>query len=257
VAYQRANRLALNGAKTQVMVGGNGKPPPTFSINVNSAEVKPGGTFDLLGVTFDRSFSVKSYVNSLARESRFQAGRVAQLAQHLPRGQLLRKLGSGLLMRKIAHCLPVVVRPRLPGSTAATQEALSQVQVAVNDVARSVVGCRREDHVAIVDLLDAAKYLLLNQQAVKATAMSAWLAYHSCDGTNGIRNPVGEAMFSGAELPTARLSRSATAGKVWVRTRGLDTPVSHGLEAWKACRELRDSRKKAEACCAATRLARD
>jgi hypothetical protein len=76
-------------------------------------------------------------------------------------------------MGKIAHCLPVVVRPRLPGSTEATPEALSQVQVAVNDVARSVDGCRREDHVAIVDLLEAAKYLLLNQQAVKATAMSA------------------------------------------------------------------------------------
>jgi 23S rRNA U2552 (ribose-2'-O)-methylase RlmE/FtsJ len=82
-------------------------------------------------------------------------------------------------MGNIAHCLPVVVRPRLPGSTAATPEALSQVQVAVNDMARSVAGCRREDHVAIVDLLEAAKYLSLNQQTVKATAMSAWSAYHS------------------------------------------------------------------------------
>jgi hypothetical protein len=160
-------------------------------------------------------------------------------------------------MGKITHCLPVVVRPRLPGSTAATPEALSQVHVAVNDVARSVIGCRREDHVAIGDLLEAAKYLLLNQQAVKATAMSAWSAYHSCDGTDGIRNPVGEAMFGGAELPTARLSRSATAGEVRVRTRGLDTHVTHGLEAWNACRELQDSRTKAEACHAATQLARD
>jgi hypothetical protein len=160
-------------------------------------------------------------------------------------------------MGKIAHCLPVVVRPRLPGSTAATPEVLSQVQVAVNNVARSVVGCRREDHIAIVDLLEAAKYLSLNQQAVKATAMSAWLVYHSCDGTNGIRNPVGEAMFSGAELPTARSLRSATAGKVWVRMRGLDSHVTHGLETWSACKELRDSRTKAEACRVATRLARD
>jgi hypothetical protein len=89
----RANGLALNGAKTQVMVGGKGKPPPppppTFSINVDGAEVKPGGTFDLLGVTFDRNFTVKPYINSLARESRFQSGRVAQLAQHLPHGELL------------------------------------------------------------------------------------------------------------------------------------------------------------------------
>jgi hypothetical protein len=156
-------------------------------------------------------------------------------------------------MGKIAHCLPVVVRPRFPGSTSATPESLSQVQVAVNNVARSVVGCRREDHVAIVDLLEAAKYL----QAVKATAMSAWSAYHSCNDTDGIWNPVGEAMLSGAELPTARSLRSATAGEVRVRTRGLDTHVTHGLEAWNACRELRDSRTKAEACRAAKQLARD
>jgi hypothetical protein len=155
-------------------------------------------------------------------------------------------------MGKLLHCLPVVVRPRLPGSTAATPEALSKVQVAVSDVAKSVVGCRREDHVAIVDQLEAAKYVLLNQQAVKATAMSAWSTYHSCNGTNVILIPVGEAMFSGAELPLARSSSSATEGKVRFRTRGLDTHVTHGLEAWNACRELRDSRTRAEACRAAT-----
>jgi hypothetical protein len=38
---------------------------------------------------------------------------------------------------------------------------------------------------------------------------------------------------------------------------GLDTHITHGLEAWNACRELRDSRTKAEACRAATQLARD
>jgi hypothetical protein len=166
-------------------------------------------------------------------------------------------------MGKVAHCLPVVARPRLPRSTAAIPESLAQVQVAMNDVVRSVVGCRREDQITIVDLLEAAKYLLLNQQAVKAAkylllnqqaVKAAWTAFHSCDGNNVTRNTVGDAMFSGAELPTARTSRSTTAGEVWVRTRGLDTHVTHGLEWWNACRELRDSRSKAEACCAATNL---
>jgi hypothetical protein len=133
-------------------------------------------SFDLLGITFDQSFTVRPYLHSLSREARFRAGRVARLAQRLPGGQLLRQLGSGLLMGKVAHCLPVVARPRLPGSTAVIPEALAQVQVSVNDVARSVVGCKREDHVNIVDLLEAAKYLSLNQQVVKATAMFAWTA---------------------------------------------------------------------------------
>jgi hypothetical protein len=115
VNYTKTNGLALNGSKTQVMVGGKGKPPPTFTINVDGKEVKPTNTFNLLGITFDRSFTVRPYLHSLAREARFRAGRVAQLAQHLPRGQLLRQLGSGLLMGKVAHCLLVVARPRLPG----------------------------------------------------------------------------------------------------------------------------------------------
>jgi hypothetical protein len=136
-------------------------------------------------------------------------------------------------------------------------EVLAQVQVVMNEVARSMVGCKREDHVTVVDLLEAAKYLLLNQQVVKATAMSAWTAFHSCNGSNGARNPVGEAMFNNADLPAARKSRSATAGEVRVRTRGMDTHVIHGLEVWNACKELRVSRSKAEACRAATRLAQE
>jgi hypothetical protein len=79
-------------------------------------------------------------------------------------------------MGKLAHCLPVVARPRLPGSTGTIPEALALVQVAINNVARSVVGHRREDHIYIVDLLEAAKYPLLNQQVIRATAMSAWSA---------------------------------------------------------------------------------
>jgi hypothetical protein len=109
------------------MVGGKGKPPPTFTINVNGTEVKPVNSFDLLGITFDQSFTVWPYLHSLASEARFLAGRLARLTQHLLRGQLLGQLRSGLLMGKVAHCLPVVARPRLPGSTFVIPEALAQV----------------------------------------------------------------------------------------------------------------------------------
>jgi hypothetical protein len=170
VNYTKINGLALNGAKTQVMVSGKGGKA-TFTINIDGTEVKPSNTFDLLRIMFDRTFTVWLYLHSFAREARLQVGRVARFAQHLPRGQLLRKLGSGLLMGKVAHCLPVVARQRLPGSTDKIPESLAQV--AVNDVASSVVGCRREDHITAVDLLEAAKHLWLNQQVVKATAMSA------------------------------------------------------------------------------------
>jgi hypothetical protein len=102
-------------------------------------------------------------INVGGAEARFRAGRVAQLSQHLPCGQLLRQLGSGLLMGKLADCLPVVARPWLPGSTGPIPEVLASVQVAINKVTRSVVGHKREDHIPIVDLLEAAKFLSLNQ----------------------------------------------------------------------------------------------
>jgi hypothetical protein len=98
---------------------------------------------------------VRPYLCNLEREARFRARRVARLSQHLPRGQLLQQLGSGLLIGKLAHCLPVVARPRLPGLTGTIPETLASVQVAINDVARLVVGHRREDHIPIVDLLEA------------------------------------------------------------------------------------------------------
>jgi hypothetical protein len=118
--YTRDNGLALNGAKTQVMIGdakAKARDIVSISINVDGAEVKPSNLLELLGVTFDQKFTVRPYLNTLARKARFRAGCVAQLAQHLPRGQQLRQLGSGLLMGKLAHCLPVGARPRLPGLT--------------------------------------------------------------------------------------------------------------------------------------------
>jgi hypothetical protein len=116
-------------------------------------------------------------------------------------------------MGKLAHCLPVVARPRLPGSRGTVPEALASVQVAVKDVARSIVGHRREDHISILDLLEAAKYLSLNQQVVRAMAMSAWSAHVSNAGSGSRWNPVGRWMFGSVDQPaTARPTRATTAG---------------------------------------------
>jgi hypothetical protein len=125
-------------------------------------------------------------------------------------------------------------------------------------VARSVVGHRRKDHITFVDPLEAAKYLSLNQQVVRARAMSAWSAFTSSDGINGTRNPVGTEMFGSVNLPArARPTRAATAGEVRVRTRGTDMHVTHSREVWNACTMLPGARSKAEANRAAMRLAQD
>jgi hypothetical protein len=88
--------------------------------------------------------------------------------------------------------------------------------------------------------------------------MAAWNAYVSNDGTNGTRNPVGSRMFGNVNQPaTTRPTKATAAGEVLVPTRGMDTLVTHALERWNACAELRDARTKAEANRAATSLARN
>jgi hypothetical protein len=53
-----------------------------------------------------------------------------------------------------------------------------------------------------------------------------------------------------------RPTRATAVGEVRVSTRGVDTLVTHALETWNTCAELRDSKSKAEANRAATDLAR-
>jgi hypothetical protein len=92
VKYTRDNGLALSSTKSQVMISSakaKARDIASIRINVDGGEVKPSNSFELLGVTFDHKFTVRPYLNTLAREARFRAGRVARLAQHLPPGQLL------------------------------------------------------------------------------------------------------------------------------------------------------------------------
>jgi hypothetical protein len=160
-------------------------------------------------------------------------------------------------MGKLAHCLPVVAQPRLPGSAKLNPEALSAIQAAINDVARSVSGYKREDHIPIEDLLESAKFMSPNQLVVRATAMAAWNAHVSDDSVAGTRNPVGLLMFDSGKALTVRPTRATTGGDVRVPTRGMKTLVTHVLETWNACAELRNSKSKAQASRAATNLARN
>jgi hypothetical protein len=117
-------------------------------------------------------------------------------------------------MGKLAHCLPVVAQPRLPGLAKPIPEALESIQIAINNVARSVVGYRREDHVPIKDLLESAKYMPLNQLGVRSTAMAAWSAYLSDDGEAGTRNPVSRLMFDSNLVALSRPTSATAAGEV-------------------------------------------
>jgi hypothetical protein len=83
-SFTQNNGLALNGAMTQLMIGGaKDKDVLDVVVVVDGAEIKPGNSLELLGVTFDPKFTMRLYLAKLTKEVRFRARRVARLAQHL------------------------------------------------------------------------------------------------------------------------------------------------------------------------------
>ena len=108
--------------------------------------------------------------------------------------------------------------------------------VAVNDVARSISGRSRRDHVRVQDLLAKASLPSYNAISVRAVAMEAWKTFKSKDGPNGSRNPLGELIFQ--PVPTddsTRGSRAATAGIVPLPLRAKTaTFVWNAVRVWNS-----------------------
>jgi hypothetical protein len=98
---------------------------------------------------------------------------ISRLAHHLPRGVYLRQLAHGLVFGKIGHALAVVAAPRTTEGTP-TPTALKAVQVAVNNLARSVTGCRPSEHVRVEDLNKQAGFPLLNELITRSVALETW-----------------------------------------------------------------------------------
>jgi hypothetical protein len=87
-----------------------------------------------------------------------------------------------------------VARPRLEPEDNASV-IWSGIQQAFNDVAWSITGARRRDHVKIEDLLAQAGLVSANRMVVKAVTAETWSCFHSDDGKDGARNHVGRILF--------------------------------------------------------------
>eukprot|EP00095_Tigriopus_kingsejongensis_P005594 snap_masked-scaffold12_size759060-processed-gene-6.3 protein:Tk05594 transcript:snap_masked-scaffold12_size759060-processed-gene-6.3-mRNA-1 annotation:"rna-directed dna polymerase from mobile element jockey-like" len=163
------------------------------------------------------NFSTLPQEAILARDTKQRAGLVARLAHHLPRGEYLRHLAKGLVVGKVGYAAAVVVPPRLISVNEPTSNSLKATQVAINDVARTVIGQSRGDRVRIPDLLHRAGLPSLNQIAIKSVAIEAWKAFQSTDGGSGERNPIGKVVFPFSRdvgWPEHATTRSKAAGLV-------------------------------------------
>jgi hypothetical protein len=165
----------------------------------------------------------------MAAAVRQRASLIARLSHHIPCGGYLRQLALGLVGGKFNHALAAVATPRLAEAygmdNGHANAAYKQAQIGFNDVARTLTGKRRINHIPIPTLLSEARITPVNAMIVKALAMEAWNAYHSCEGEDGARNPIGALIFDGTD--GRRNTRAAMAGKVQIPLLGVAIFATH------------------------------
>jgi hypothetical protein len=254
VEYTRSMGLSMNAAKTQLLLSTHAGNVSEVTVEVDGNTIHPGNVMKLLGVRYDRKLTTDPHVKSLLAAVRQRASVVARLANHLPRGAYLRQLSYGLVMGKFSHALAAGARPRLEHEDNASV-IWNKIQVAFNDVARSITGAWGRDHINIKDLLDFAGIESANRMVVKAIAAETWSCYHSNDGKDGAQNHVGSILFTDNKTATAKSTQSARTGQITVPLRGGDTFVTHAAHVWNRSATLRHAPTKAAAKKAASDLA--
>jgi len=169
----------------------------------------------------------------------------------------LSQLAKGIVLGKVGYAIAAVASPRLEGNFSSPPAACKEIQVALNDVARSITGKKRQDHINIPNLLSSAGLPSLNYMSVHALAMETWKAFKSKDGMNGSRNPLGLLLFPADLSESARSSRSASAGVVPLPLKtAANTMAWHAVNVWNSAKSLRDANTKCEATKVAKELAR-
>ena len=104
----------------------------------------------------DFKLSLEPYLAANARVARVRATMVTRLAYYLPRGCCISQPAKVIILGKVGYGVAAVSAPRLEGVTANPSANNMAIQVAINDIARSISGCSRRD-VKIQDLLANAE----------------------------------------------------------------------------------------------------
>ncbi|QQP37667.1 Rna-directed dna polymerase from mobile element jockey-like protein, partial [Caligus rogercresseyi] len=172
------NGLVLNAAKTQLMIGATPRKRMFWASPSTSGASRCTHSMKLIPHNIN-----------IAKAAAKRAALISRLAVHIPRGKYLRQLAKGLMIGKISYAAAAVTIPRLDNECKGPNSAHRAIQVAINDAARSIVGCKRRDHIHVHDLLERAGLPSLNEVAAKAVALETWKCFYSNDGGGGARNP--------------------------------------------------------------------
>ena len=239
--------LVLNNDKTQILWVGTSKQPP---LRVGDVLVDPSSTVDVLGVTYDQRLSPLPHLANILRSARSLAAATRRLSLHLRQDQL-RQVARSLLVGQVGYAC-AVLKPRLSKDDP-TSKDMQDVQTAVNDCARYILGSSRKDCKPVEELLMESGLPSLNRLAVEQIAVEAWkgMSYY---GSDGVRIPIGMIM-----CPPNRGSRSTRATKANLlpppTKLKTNTFAWHAHKVWNSSPQLRSASTLADARRAAKELA--
>ncbi len=114
---------------------------------------------------------------TLVRDTKKVSFMINRLSHHLPPGPYLKQLATGLLNGKVSYAAGAVGHGKLrDGDTIADAAIHTEVQVAINAAARSVLGRRKKDKIRTTALLQKSKLPSFNQTIVRSTLIETWKA---------------------------------------------------------------------------------
>jgi len=157
-SYSTKTGLHLNPSKTQFL-----------SLTPSSRE-----TLLLLGVTLDGALRFTEHHITILSDLRKRICAIRRLESSISRGPLLTAAGRALVIGKVQCSAWITRRVRLTISPPSAIDA--QTQVALNDLARILIGSKRADRVPVTDLIKRSGLPTLNELVAKQSAINAWKA---------------------------------------------------------------------------------
>ena len=103
----------------------------------------------------------------VAKELACRVGAVRRILPHISRGPLLREIGLALVVGKANYAAWVTREAHLSSPTSTSHHPQHVGQVALNDLARVLLGKSRRDHISTKDLSNRARIPTYNEIIIK------------------------------------------------------------------------------------------
>ncbi len=187
--YCSMNYLALNGSKTQVLWSGCTAQP----VRVGDVLVPPAPTFEFLGISFDKHLAVTPHLNALVNSAKAMVIMCRRLLQHLP-SPLVKTIMQSMIRGKIGYAC-AVLPPRF-NEQDPVNGLMAKIQTSLNEVARSIVGCRRSDRRRVEEILQESSIPSLNKVVIETIGVECWKALNVRDAPDLPLAPIGTLLMA-------------------------------------------------------------